>query len=333
MIDFAVPEFGAKTLPGKISHAIFFLIGYYKPMIWTAAFRKFRQILIAERFDLVIVHDLMLLPLALSVSKKARILFDAREYYPSQAEDQVKWRVFFRNFNKHLCEKYLNRCDKIITVSEGIAREYKTQHAITSEVLVSLPYYCDVQPASVKPDKIMMMHHGSAGSSRKIELMIEMMDYTDKRFELDLMLVPDNESYFNKLSNMVKGRENVRIIPPVRYEEIIPFINRYDIGLFLVPHSTLNLRYVLPNKLFEFIQARLAVAIGPSIEMKKIVEKYDCGIVAKDFNPKSLAEKLNSLNAEEIMRFKKQSGLAARELNAEANCERLKCIVHDLIGE
>lgn len=220
----------------------------------------------------------------------------------------------------------------MITVCEGIALEYEKQYGIKSDILMSFPDFFDKGPSEPVSNMFRIIHHGSANPSRRIETMIEMMDCLDERFSLDLMLVPGERFYFNKLIRMADSRKNVRIIPTVEYNNIIPFTNNYDIGLFLVPPSTFNLKYTLPNKLFEFIQARLAVAIGPSIEMKKIVEKYDCGIVSKDFNPKSLAEKLNKLTAEKIIYYKNQPHKAASELNAENNSKKIRKIVSDLIG-
>ena len=114
-------------------------------------------------------------------------------------------------------------------------------------------------------------------------------------------------------------------------QEIIPVTNQYDIGLFLAPPTTFNLQYTLPNKLFEFIQARLVVAIGPSIEMSKGVKKFNCGVVSKDFDPRSMANELNRLTTEKIMEFKQRSHEAASELNADVNARRIKEIVRDLM--
>jgi len=177
-----------------------------------------------------------------------------------------------------------------------------------------------------------MIHHGAAARSRKIETMLEMMDYVDERFTLDLMMVARDSRYWSRLVSRVKRRKNIQIVPPVSMQEIIPTTNQYDIGLFLVPPSNFNLQYALPNKLFEFIQARLAVAIGPSIEMSRIVRQFDCGVISQDFDPRSLANELNKLTAEKIMELKKHSHEAAQELNADTNAKRIREIVRDLIG-
>ena len=112
----------------------------------------------------------------------------------------------------------------------------------------------------------------------------------------------------------------------------IPYIiNKYDIGLFLLPPESFSYRMALPNKLFEFIQGRLAIAIWPSPEMARIVNEYKCGIVSEDFTIESIANRLNSLSAKDIMKFKQNSHKAAAFLCAEKNREAFLSIVNKLL--
>ena len=55
--------------------------------------------------------------------------------------------------------------------------------------------------------------------------------------------------------------------------EIVDTIAEYDIGLFILSPINFNYYHALPNKLFEFIQARLAIAVSPSPEMARIVHR------------------------------------------------------------
>ena len=88
----------------------------------------------------------------------------------------------------------------------------------------------------------------------------------------------------------------------------------------------------LPNKLFEFIQARLAVAIWPSPEMARITEAYDLGVVSDQFSVEAAAGKLNALTTEDIVRFKQNAHQAAGMFCAEKNQDKLIGIVAKLIG-
>lgn len=307
----------------------------YESMIWAklGQTRALQAELEKKDFDLIITHDITLMPLACRLKKgNAKILLDAREYYTRNFEDQWQWRRDVQPVNMYLCKEYLPHCDKVLTVSDGLAQEYAREFRVTPEVIMSMPTYRDLTPVMAQSDSIRLIHHGYASPSRKMEVMIEMMDYVDERFSLDLMLLVGKGRYWNKIVSMARRRKNVRLIPPVSMDQIVPFTNQYDIGLFLCPPTNFNLTYTLPNKFFEFIQARLAIAIGPSIEMKKIVDQYDCGIVASDFEPRTLALDLNKLTTEKLMYYKNQSHKAASVLNAQTTGKRVHEIVSELIA-
>ena len=61
------------------------------------------------------------------------------------------------------------------------------------------------------------------------------------------------------------------------------------------------------------------MAIGPIPEMKKITERFDLGVVSKDFTAGALAQKVAQLTIENIDHFKHNTAQAAQELNAEKN--------------
>jgi hypothetical protein len=140
-------------------------------------------------------------------------------------------------------------------------------------------------------------------------------------------------NYINHLTKLAIGDPRIRILPPLKSNEIVPFINNYDIGVFLLPPVNFNYANTLPNKLFDFIQARLAIAIGPTPEMKEIVDRYQIGIVADDFTPQALALKLLALNETQINQFKNNTPIAALDLSAEKNKSKLNYIIENLISQ
>jgi hypothetical protein len=129
------------------------------------------------------------------------------------------------------------------------------------------------------------------------------------------MFLPSAPGYVRKLQQLATGRR-VRILPPSPFSQLIDATNAYDIGLFLAPPVSFNLRFTLPNKFFEYVQARLMVAIGPSPEMARYVREHDLGIVAADFDPRSIAAALAALTAEDIARYKENAHRAAAVLNS-----------------
>jgi glycosyltransferase involved in cell wall biosynthesis len=288
-------------------------------------------------FDLIIANDVETLPISFSLPGKHKVLFDAHEYAPRHFEDKLMWRIFFRSFNVWLCKKYLPLTSSMTTVGKGLAVEYKKHFNVDPIVIPNTNNYFDLKPSPVEENKIRLVHVGIANPSRKLERMIEMMDLVDDRFSLDLyLLIPGfasgaTKKYIDDLKDKIKDPSRVKIFPPIKSIEVVKTINAYDMGVFLLPPINFNYKNTLPNKLFDFIQARLGIAIGPTPEMVEIVNHYNIGVVSSDFTPGSLAHVLNSLTAKDVAAFKRNTENAAKKYNAENNAIELNRIVAELI--
>jgi glycosyltransferase involved in cell wall biosynthesis len=222
----------------------------------------------------------------------------------------------------------------MMTVCEGIGHQYTKDTGVKPVVLTNAPDYEKIEP-NIKTNglkRIRLIHHGGASPSRKIENMIKMMRHLDDRFEFDILLVPGSISYIEKLKKLACDNPRIHFLSPVPMQQLVKFSNKYDIGVYLLAPSNFNTQHALPNKFFEFIQARLALAIGPSPEMAKIVKEYDCGVVARDFDPKSLANCLLRLDNTKINHYKCQSHKIARKMSAEQNRETLLNLIDQTLA-
>jgi len=299
---------------------------------------QLRRRLADRPFDLIIANDIEALPLAFDIDPNANVLFDAHEYAPRHFEDKLSWRIFFQPFNFYLCKKYIPKVKAMTTVGTGLANEYHKHFSVDPVIITNATAYHEIVPSAMRPNTIRMIHHGGATVSRKLELMIELMRHLEERFTLDLMLiVPElasskTKNYINRLRTLADGDPRIRFLPPVKSLEIVAFINRYDMGLFLLPPINFNYANTLPNKLFDFIQARLGIAIGPTPEMAEIVNSYKIGVVSRDFSPESLAFELNKLSSSDVEQFKLNASLPARERSAEANKIKLLELVRKIVS-
>ncbi len=290
--------------------------GKFRHLVWVPGLRTLVRPHRGQH-DFIAVHDLRLLPVALALrGARGRVLFDAREYYPRHYEDLLWWRLTYRRFNRELCRRYLPRADAVVTVSPGLGAEYAREFGVACRVLPSLPAPLALEPQPVTPGQVRLVHHGLASPSRRLEGMIRMMDHLPARFSLDLILMPADAAYLARLRTLCAARSRVRLLPPLPFAELVAATNRYDVGVFLVPPVSFNLRFALPNKFFEFVQARLMIAIGPSPEMARYVREHDLGVVAADFAPASLAAALATLSDAEIARFKANAHRAAAVLDS-----------------
>ncbi|HEY0769505.1 MAG TPA: hypothetical protein VGD31_04165, partial [Sphingobacteriaceae bacterium] len=276
-------------------------------------------------FDFIFANDIDTLPLAFAMKNNAKVVFDAHEYAPRHFENNKIWKTFFQPFYIHLCKKFISKTDLMLTVGKGLAREYEVNFGVKPIIITNATRFVDIAPSPVVANKIRLVHHGIANPSRRLELMVEMMKRLNDRFTLDLMLMTSDfasgktRSYIEEFKQRAASDPRIKILPPVKSHDVVETINRYDIGVFLLPPVNFNYANALPNKLFDYIQARLGIAIGPSFEMAEIVREYQNGVVAKDFTAESLADALRNLTSEDVVGFKERSEEAAKQVNADQN--------------
>lgn len=321
----------------KIIKIIFYLkTKNYEKYFWSRSNVSLANELLKIDFDLVIVHGIRNILLGLKIAKKAKILFDAHEYYPDNFSDNFFWRITIRNYYKYLCEKYLSKVDHIITVSPGIVELYKKNFNVQNiDLITNATYFRHLKPTPIDENHIKIIHHGNCSSSRRLELMIEAAKYFNENFHLYLMLVVSRgyENYFRKLKRVAKNLKNVHFITPVSGAlQIVDKINFFDISLIFVPNTNFNLNFGLGNKFFESIQARLMLITGPSIEMIKYIDEYQLGKYTKSFEPQELASLINNLSVEEIKNYKDNVDKNAMLLSDEVqNLPKFKEIVQKLL--
>ena len=280
--------------------------------------------------DVVVANDIATLPIALRLG--APVVFDAHEHAPSQLADRWQWRALYAARIRWLCSNYIPQASVMLTQGTMVADLYERETGVRARVVTNAPHYEELAPTPVH-DPVRIIHHGGAQPGRGLEEMIRAASLLDERFTTDFMLVDGwPPGYREKLIRLAEGNPRIGFPDPRPMHLLVKATNDYDIGIFVLPPVNLHRRYALPNKLFEFIQARLAVAIGPSPEMARIVRTYGCGIVTEDFEPETLAAALNALDPAAIAKFKRASHAAARDLCAEKNEAIIVGAVDDALG-
>ena len=282
-----------------------------------------RRLVPAGSVDVVVANDALAVPLAVALRPRLGVHADLHEYAPRQGEDKIVWRLLIGPMMNWACRKYVTKADSVTTVAKGIAEEYAKVYGIPEPGVVknASPYDPRFSPTPVKLP-LRLVHAGAAGRSRRIEVMMEAVKRANEikpgTATFDVVLVPGEQKYIDELTALADSIPNnaVRVLPPVSFDQIVPFLHGYDVGFYLCPPLNFNMRHALPNKLFEFVQARLALLIGPSTEMAGIVNQYGIGIVAEDFDAETSAKLLVAATAEEIAAMKQASHENAEILGA-----------------
>lgn len=272
-----------------------------------------------NHYDLLVVHDLYLLPLAIRFRGRGRVVFDAREYYPDQDGDSLMFQLFEHPERLRLCKQYLASCDAIATVSPGIAELYRNKFLINMNVVYSVrDYHISSQSRRISAETdqclakpLRLVHHGGSNRNRNLTRLVEIVELC-QGVSLDLYLVPNNEKELSIIKERSKFIESVNVRDPVPYDEIPHVVECYDLGIIYFEPTTTNLLHSMPNKLFDYIQARVPVLVGPSPDMAKIVKEYNCGIVVKTFDMMEVVQTISNLKSSDLNRMREGCERAAR---------------------
>jgi hypothetical protein len=284
-----------------------------------------------RRFDVVVANEARILALAHRVAAGAPIWADMHEWAPEERTHILSWRLLVAPLMDHLCRTYLPRCAAVTTVGDRIGGLYRSRYGVEARTMRNSSPFRDLPVGDVTEDAVRLVHSGAAVQGRNLELTIDVVSALPERFTLDLYLVPANDGgkYLRSLTERAPADGRVRFRDPVPPMALPDTLNAYDLGVFWLPPVHTNGRLTLPNKYFDYVQARLGIAVGPSPEMADLTERYGLGVIAEDFRPETITASLRDVTAEEIRTWKQQAERAAHELSFESDAQ----VARDILGE
>ncbi|WP_099331807.1 hypothetical protein [Actinomyces minihominis] len=195
----------------------------------------------------------------------------------------------------------------------------------------NIPPFEDLTPVDRGDGKIKLLFHGMGGKLRGIQEIVEAMGTLPDRFEATFMLMPspDQHLWLKEMIEASPARGRIEIVPPAPMTEIAKSINRYDMEIIYLPPSNMNLTYASPNKFYEALQGRLALAVRDDFIMAPLVREWGNGVVVPGHSGTQLADALRDLTVEEVQRMKLASNTVAQEVNAEAEGKTFLRAVRD----
>jgi glycogen synthase len=281
--------------------------------------RRAKAILRAFRPDAVHANDWNTLPLALDAKARwgARIVYDTHEMAIAEYEHSLKWRLAALAHVKAIEGRGIRAADAVIAVSPGIVEALRQAYpGLDAPALVrNVP---DAMPAGFRPTgpAIEVLFHGLLRDNRGLEAIIDSVPLWRDEFRL-VLRGSHGPGYRANLESRATARGvsgRIRFEPSVLPQDVVTQASEADIGLCLLPDSSRHNRFALPNKLFEYLMAGLAVITSPLPDMAEILRRYQCGVLAP-VEPAAIADAINGLDRAAIDRMKRQAIVAAQDLN------------------
>ncbi|MGO4572014.1 glycosyltransferase family 4 protein [Microvirga sp. 2TAF3] len=289
--------------------------------------RRAREILSAFRPEAIHANDWNTLPLALDAKKRhgTRIVYDSHEMAIAEYEHSLKWRLAALSHVKAIEGRGIRAADAVITVSPGIAEALAEAYPglPTPSIVRNVPD-ATLAPFRAAGSTIEVLFHGLLRNNRGLEAIIESLPLWRDEFRLTLRgsAAP---AYLSGLKAQAEARgvaNRIRFEPSVAPPDVVPRASEADIGLCILPDSSRHNRFALPNKLFEYLAAGLAVVTSPLPDMAEILARYECGRPATD-DAHAIAETINGMDRPAIDRMKRQALVAAADLSWSRERETL----------
>ena len=282
--------------------------------------------------DLIHAHDLEILDVAVNIKKNTgtKIIFDSHEDWPMMERVQ-NW--FIGKYYERKQKKLIGKVDALLTVSDELALRLGGGTVLyNSELLetVNKPVLHD----RFGLDGIVA---GYIGALRR-PILEELLDAASKVNALSVLIVGGPPKGQSGYSNMIAELEevavakgaNAKFTGPLPYSMMNECYAACDI-LMVGHYVDERLRdYALPKKLLDAMAYKVPAIVGPYEARQKIVERYECGIVTKDW-----AEALTTLaNDRELREEMGEKGYKAFKMNYSWELQEKKMLnVYDeLLG-
>jgi hypothetical protein len=292
----------------------------------------------SRRYDVVIANEARALPLAHRLARHpagtAPVWVDLHEWAPEERAHVLSWRLLVKPFMTSICARYLPVTDAVTVVNDSIAALYTERFGCRTETVRNSRPFEDLAPSAMEPGVIRLVHSGAAVPGRNIEGMIEAVAALGPGYTLDFYLVAarDGGKYWRELRALAAGSEQITFHEAVPPADLPRVLNQYDVGIFSLPPRTRNHALMLPNKFFDFVQARLGIVFSPSPETSKLIEEYGLGRVTAGYSSAELADTLRGLDREAVASYKAAAHAAARALGSDRDEAVQRGVLERLLG-
>ena len=284
---------------------------------------KYEQIFGAELQrispDLVHAQDIHLLSVAAKYVENQKqhgescaLIYDAHEYIRGLGSIDPQRRDAYADLES----EYIDTADSIITVSDSIATRIQQDHALAAKpfLVLNAPSRTRIEVTATSPSvrKVcklgpevpLVIYSGGIHISRGMDLLVSSLEYMPG---VHLAMTSNRESwYIEELKSKaaaIGAADRLHFVPYVTPEEVVPYISTANLGISPLPADVVNYDLALPNKLFDYIQAGLPLAVSDCVEVSKLLERYPLGQTFNWQDPKALASAVTSvlIRAEEFL--------------------------------
>jgi glycosyltransferase involved in cell wall biosynthesis len=309
------------------------------PLFYAAYNLRLFFLLLVQRADVLVANDLDTL-LANFVAKKfkpsTKVVYDSHEYFTEVPELTKRPRIqrFWLGIEKFIFPKLKT----IYTVNQSIAQLYEATYKKKIQVIRNIsptwkPNTClSKAELGIPENKFVLILQGAGinvdrGAEEAVEAMRQLNDCV-------LLIVGDGDvvEELKKNVNEYDLQHSVLFFGKRPYDEMMQFTYNADLGLTLDKATNLNYKFSLPNKVFDYIHAGTPILSTRLVEIERIIERNNVGILIDELTVDSLVEAIQLLQTNKSLldELKANCQKAAEVENWDEEKKILKVIYSNL---
>ncbi|MBL6865757.1 MAG: glycosyltransferase [Flavobacteriales bacterium] len=284
--------------------------------------------LLRTRCDAIWANDLDTLLPAFLASKWHGIplIYDSHEFFTEAAG--LTGRPFQRGVWLRLEHWVYPRLKSVITVNDSIANAYEKRYptalSVRPRVVRNMPLKREFQTEKVKwreelgipKDAVFAVLQGAyLDKDRGVKEAVEALR-ANRAWHLVVVGAGAEFEWAMRQVSSCDGR--LICLPKMPFEKLCTLTAAADFGFSLDRGVHGNYWFSLPNKLFDYIHARIPVVASPMPEVKKVVEDWQIGVVIDDHSPTAIGMAVDAVLQTPSVEWERRCSEASESLNWQA---------------
>jgi glycosyltransferase involved in cell wall biosynthesis len=332
-------EGAVDPLRGLYRHLRGNMIGRLTVLKMDDFYRKCRRSLQKDRADVYHAHDLPMLPIACRAVRQfgGKVVYDSHELFTESGHMSAQMSRHWKGVEDEL----IHRADAVFTVCESIGEELMQRYGIAMPRI--LRNCCEQTPiessrelirerTGIANDTPIVLYQGGFANGRGLFNLIRATKFI-QRAAVVFMGWGNIEDDLRQYARQENLQDRIFFIPPAPQSELLSWSSSADVGVIPYQAVRLNNYYSCPNKLFEYINAGIAVAASAYPELVRVIDGYGVGRTFDPDQPEEVGRTIEGMlqDRARLEEMKNNARSAARELNWQVESQRLISTYRELL--